>query len=55
MGGALRAISFLRLLRRHDEDGVLPTVSLIQIHQPDLLGFLYAHLDPTVTGELTDR
>ena len=44
LGQALGAVRLLRLLRRHDEDGVLPTVGFIQVHQMHLLRLLHIHL-----------
>lgn len=43
-GRAVRAVSFLRNLRRHDEDCMFSAVTLIQINEPDLLWLLPIHL-----------
>lgn len=48
-GGAVGAVGLLRDLGGHDEDRVLPTVSLVQVDQPDLLRLLHVCLKDTPT------
>lgn len=53
--GTLRAVSFLRLLRRHDEHRVFPAVTLVPVDQTHVLRLLHVHLTHTHTQVLQER